>query len=124
MIGYPVDQSLQDDKLTRYLIASARHGLSNWMRIFYFAGADVNVKDKAGHTVVHHACKSYNMDTLKYIVDCKSYKHLHNTRTRGGVTPLMYAAQNPDINYVTLCLNAAMNPFTEDCLGQSVMTYA
>ena len=54
----------------------------------------------------------------------QDYSHLFEARTNGGVTPLMFAVQNPDLGFVNECLKSGMNPFSEDYLGQSVMSYA
>ena len=49
---------------------------------------------------------------------------LHESRTYGGVTPLMAAIQGGNIFVVGECLNNGMNPFATDRLGQSALEYA
>ena len=55
------------------------------------------------------------------------FSKLYDARTKGGVTPLMYVVQGTGkyASSVTAeCLNAGMNPFVEDYLGNSVMDYS
>ena len=51
------------------------------------------------------------------MLSSKAYLHLFEALTRGGVTPLMFAVQNPNLDFVRKCLIFGMNPFAEDYLG-------
>ena len=89
--GYPIDHHHLDGKRTSYLLLCAKNDLADLMRVLVFAGSDVNVRDKVGYTLMHHVCKTNNIKTLKYMLGCQAYNHLHEAQTNGGVTPLMYA---------------------------------
>ena len=63
--GYPVDYYHQDGKRTNFLMLCAKYGWGDLMRVLVFAGGDVNVRDKVGYTVMHHVCKSNNIEALR-----------------------------------------------------------
>ena len=98
------------------------------MKIFIDAGAKVDVRDRAGLTVMHHACKSQNVNTIRYMLqEITIFGQLYNSQTKGGVTPLMYVVQGTGqfVDQAAVeCLNAGLHPFVEDYLGKSVMDYA
>ena len=106
----------------------ASKGNDEIMKILINAGANVEVRDRAGLTVMHYACKSQNVNTVGYMLqEGKIFGELHDARTRGGVTPLMYVVQGTGkyVSQLTAeCLNTGMHPFVEDYLGNSVMDYA
>ena len=77
--GNPVDYYHQDGKRTNFLILSAKYGLGDLMRVLVFAGGDVNVRDRVGYTVMHHVCKSNDFETLRYVLGCQTYNHLHES---------------------------------------------
>ena len=54
----------------------------------------------------------------------ETMRPLVESRTNGGVTPLMYAVSSGNIYMVGECLNQGMNPFTKDYLDQSPIEYA
>lgn len=49
---------------------------------------------------------------------------LCETRTNGGITPLMAAIQSANVYMVGQCLNEGFNPFALDHLGKSCLDYA
>ena len=49
---------------------------------------------------------------------------LKESRTVGGVTPLMSAVQSGNIYMVGDCLNKGFNPYCKDDLGQTPDVYA
>ena len=65
--GFPINDPLQDtDKITALLYCASK-GDENCMKVLINAGADINLRDKSGHTVIHHACKGQNLETLRFM---------------------------------------------------------
>ena len=51
------------------LMLCASKGNDESMKILISAGANVEVRDKAGLSVMHYACKSQNKYTIEYILN-------------------------------------------------------
>ena len=94
------------------------------MQLLIEAGADISIKTKDELTLVHHACRSGNAERLGFMTRSEGFRNFFEARTRGGVTPLMFAVQSGNKEVVDCCLNADFNPFATDNLGQDVLTYA
>ena len=61
------------------------------MQLLIEAGADINTKTKDELTLVHHACRFGNAEILGFMTMSEGFKNSFEARTRGGVTPLMFA---------------------------------
>ena len=82
------------------LMYCASYGDENCMKVLVGAGADPKVRDMSGLTVLHYACKTQNAKVLQYICCASEFNGLINTRTNGGITPLMYAVRGNSLSFV------------------------
>lgn len=64
-------------------------------------GADYNITDKVGNSILHWLCYFGYYDPIKYIIDNKYYSDI-NAKNRSGVIPLMdyLIGNNKDLNVV------------------------
>ena len=85
-------------------------------------GADYHAQDHYGRTALHHACRAGNLENVSLMFQIEDINV--NVVTRAGVTPLMMAAKSGNVEVVAACLNANMNPFPKDGLGNDVKYYA
>ena len=63
--GYPINEPIDG---VNPLLFCAAHGCEGGLEALLKAGAPKNVTDRAGLTVIHHACRSQNLRTLRYII--------------------------------------------------------
>lgn len=49
---------------------------------------------------------------------------MYEKRTKGGMTPLMFAIESGNVEIVVECLQSSFNPFAQDYAGKSVLQYA
>ena len=63
--GYPINEPIDG---VNPLLFCAAHGYEDGLEALLRAGVDKNVTDKAGLTVIHHACRSQNLRTLRYMI--------------------------------------------------------
>ena len=61
--GYPINEDGGNP-----LLFCAAHGCEGGFKALLKAGAPKNVTDRAGLTVIHHACRSQNLRTLRYLI--------------------------------------------------------
>ena len=83
---------------------------------------DLNARDSNGRTALHFACRAGNKETASKLAEQEGCDL--DAITNGGVTPLMMAVENGNIELVAECLNSNFNPFLKDALERTVMDYA
>ena len=87
-------------------------------------GPNPNLVDACGRNVLHLASGAGQLECLSVLLARPELEDLQESRTHGGVTPLMYVAQSGNIFAVGECLNVGMNPFSVDRMGLSAYEYA
>ena len=73
------------------LMICASHGSLACMQLILDAGADIQAKDRCGQTAMHYACRSQKIENLEFMLQNDNFKPIYETRSNGGVTPLMLA---------------------------------
>ena len=88
-------------------------------------GCDVNVKDFAGFTPLHHCCtKSGNQVTLKMAKRLLRAGAKVDAPNRLGETPLFSISQTPHYDAISLLLEHGANPYKQDNCGFSAFSNA
>jgi ankyrin repeat protein len=93
-------------------------------------GCDINLKDKLGRTVLHHAAQSADVSVFPLLLRAfNSVNDGVNLRDQYGQTALMYAAERPDYDLIMkrifpLLLDAGANIHLADNYGRTALWYA
>ena len=108
---YPIDEPVQAFSMTTPLMHCAAMGSPEGLEIIIARNPNVNAKDRAGRTALHYCCKGGNIQNLRLMLERGIFMECIESRTCGGVTPLMCAVQSGNIYVVGECLNRGFNPF-------------
>ena len=117
---YPVDEPVTSNSGTTPLMHVSAEGKVECLQEILSRGPDFTLRDRAGRTALHYACKGGKMENLKMLLAAmpkEAFQMVKEARTVGGVTPLMYAVQSGNIHVVGECLNSGFNPYCKDDLG-------
>ena len=125
--AYPVNEPIAETgRVTPLMYCCALGGTECINRILQ-EGPDFTLRDAVGRTCLHYVCKGGskdNFETLLAAMPRETLQLLKESRTVGGVTPLMCAVQSGNIYLVGACLNKGLNPYCKDDLGQTPDIYA
>jgi len=86
------------------------------------AGATTDVKTEIGFNALMYAVLNKNMPITKLLLDYKA--NINEQESLIGLTPLLLAITNNDIEMVSFLLENNADPTIVDSTGQSALTYA
>ena len=121
--GLPVDSPVAHIGGMTGCMHAAAVGGNTVMTALLEKNPNLAIQDSTGRTALHYACRAGNHKTVRLLLD-KCAAEIRESKTKGGITPLMAAVQSGDINVVEQCLTIGCNPRAEDLLGQSTLFYA
>ena len=81
----------------------------------------LEAKDTSGRNALHMACLSGCPEKVQYLLDLGFDK---DSKSNGDQSPLMFAVMSSNIDTVATCLQAGMNPFAQNSLGQTAKDIA
>ncbi|BCS83579.1 putative ankyrin repeat protein [Cotonvirus japonicus] len=84
-------------------------------------GANINLKDDNGETVLNHALQYQSINIVKMLIDKGA--DVHN-QTNNGKTILMYACMYCDVDIIKIILEKAVNVNLQDIYGYTALIYA
>ena len=90
-VGFPLDQSLMDYPFITALMYASSEGKENALNTIISYNPDAKTADSSGRNVLHMTVRSGQMGTLGIILADPKFECLHESRTIGGITPLMAA---------------------------------
>ena len=122
--GFDINEPIRDFPYATLLMYAATEGQEEALKQIIKLNPDVTKCDTSGRNVLHMTMSAGQMGTLAILMEDPKFECLHESRTIGGLTPLMTALQCSNIYAVGECLNAGMNPFAYDRLGQTAYEYA
>ena len=104
------------------LMMASRRGNIDAISVLLHAGADPNIVDGDGNTLLHYAVYvDCSKDVLQAIVhSCIDV----NTTNRDGITALMTASRWGNIDAISVLLHAGVDPNIVDCNGNTLLHYA
>ena len=106
----------------RPLFLACSKGNGGAIEVLLNAGADVNVADTMGQTLLHRAILGrLGKDVLQTIVDHGANVNAANTNS---VSPLMYACHKRNIDAMKVLMNAGAEPNIVDTFGASSIYHA
>lgn len=84
----------------------------------------VKVRDAVGHTMLHWACKNGLHNLLRFLVDQPSLSEIVHTYNNLGDTPIIYAAQNGDMEILGKLIEIGVDVNCWNDHGNTPMHYA
>ena len=119
--GFPIDESIGTTGRTS-LMHCAADGSSEMLEQILALGAEINARDVVGRSALHYAARAGRTENLEFLLEQEGVEI--DLMTFGGTTPLMMAAESGNKEAVVQCLNASCNPFAQNALGQTALTFA
>ena len=122
--GYPIEEPMEEFGRKTPLMFAVSVGEPEIVEMLLNYKADIGARDICDRTPMHYCCRGGNIQNLRLLLSKLTDQTLLESRTKGGVTPLMSAIQSGNVYMVGACLNASFNPFAKDFTGKSVVEYA
>ena len=122
--GFPINEPVTRTPFMSCSMYAAARGDKNIFNIVMGYEPDVELTDATGRNLMHLAARAGQVDILQTIFEDSRFQALHESRTLGGLTPLMFAVQSGSMHAVGECLNQGLNPFSPDRLGLSALEHA
>ena len=89
--GYPIDEPVQPQGGQTPLMFAASCGQPEVIEFLLNYSPNIRARDICGRTVLHHCCRSGNIQNLRVILARLPDQAMIEERSNGGVTPLMFA---------------------------------
>lgn len=77
-----------DDPVESPLVLAVRSGLMNFVKILLISGADVNILDPDGYSILHWACFQRNSLMVRLILKLLDFTFHNNDRNSKRISPL------------------------------------
>ena len=103
---------------------AASVGYPETIDLLHRYGHELDARDVCGRSALHYCCRGGNIQNLTMLVSKIEDRALYESRSNGGITPLMSAIQSANVYMVGKCLNQGFNPFALDCTGKNCLDYA
>ena len=123
IINHGADVNAIENKHLTALMLACQKGNVNAINVLLKAGADHNVQDITGATLIHHAAvaQDYSQETLQTIIN---HGVDVNATNNESVTALMTACQQKNVEAIHLLLKAGADPNIADTSGATSIHHA
>ena len=89
--GYPIEEPVQAFGEQSPLMFAASVGQPECLELLFQYNPDLSQTDICGRNVLHYCCRGGNIQNLKLIQGKLTDNTLIDSRSKGGITPLMAA---------------------------------
>lgn len=121
--GNGVDKITHDQRT--YLFWAAYKGRTDVMKYLLEKGADVNVKDQFGYSVINFASTTGQLNTKVYDILIDAGRDIKTEKMESGANPILLIMPHiKDVNELDYFLNKGLQLDSKDNKGNNAITYA
>ncbi|KAH7411495.1 ankyrin repeat protein, partial [Cadophora sp. MPI-SDFR-AT-0126] len=105
------------------IVSAAMRGRSDLVHLLANRGANVNVANFVGRTALFSAVSRNDIELVDYLLSAHADLNL-NCQMKDGITPLMVAICNGNVQLAEKLLYAGAKVYVQACDGQTALSYA